>query len=63
MRTAQYMLTSTKITHNISHTLKNTPNSYKISITIIEVHEKSRNPRRVQGWGGEPLTKQWQASM
>ena len=57
------MLTSTKITHNISYTLKNTPNSYKISITIIEVHERSRNLPRVQGWGGGPLIKQLQASM
>ena len=45
------------LTHNISHTLENTSNSYKISITIVEVHGRSRNPFRVQGWGGEPLTK------
>ena len=57
------MLSSTKVTHNISHTLKIIPNSHKTYITIIEVHEKSRNLPRVQGWGGEPLTKQLQASM
>ena len=51
------MLSSTNVTHNISHTLKLTRDSYKTSITIIKAHERSRNPPRVQGLGWGAVDK------